>query len=68
MEMEGDCSCSEPQDELLGEQAIGELLGDSEEAIGDGELSDEVFEPPQTAEAPEEAKEDGGKKELVKDR
>ena len=55
MEMEGDCSCSGPQDKLLGEEAIGEL-------------SDEVFEPPPTPEAPEEAQEDGGKKELVKDR
>ena len=59
MEMEGvkdkDCSCSGPQEKLLGEEAIGEL-------------SDDVFEPPPTPEAPEEAQEDGGKKELVKDR
>ena len=54
MEMEGvkDKDC---QEKLLGEEAIGEL-------------SDDVFEPPPTPEAPEEAQEDGGKKELVKDR
>ena len=58
MEMEGvqeDCSCSGPQDKLLGEESCGEL-------------SDDVFEPPApTPEAPKEPQ-DGGEQELVKDR
>ena len=53
--MEGDCSCSGPQDKLLGEESCGEL-------------SDDVFEPPApTPEAPKEPQ-DGGEQELVKDR